>query len=113
LNTLIKNSQKSEFIAVTIPEAMGILETEDLLVSMRDLGIPCSHVVINMVIPPTDCNFCSSKRNEQIDYIQHVDAKTEYEEYEIVKVPLYPHEIRGVENLTELLNFLYETRQDG
>ena len=113
LNTLIKNSQKSEFIAVTIPEAMGILETEDLLVSMRNIGIPCSHVVINMVIPPTDCNFCSSKRNEQIDYIQHVDAKTEYEEYEIVKVPLYPHEIRGVENLTELSIFLYEMRQDG
>jgi len=113
LNTLIKNSQKSEFIAVTIPEAMGILETEDLLVSMRNIGIPCSHVVINMVIPPTDCNFCSSKRNEQIDYIQHVNAKTEYEGYEIVKVPLYPHEIRGVENLTELSNFLYEMRQDG
>ncbi len=113
MHALLTDPQKSEFIAVTIPEAMGILETEDLLVSMRDLGIPCSHVVINMVIPPTDCNFCSSKRNEQIDYIQHVNAKTEYEGYEIVKVPLYPHEIRGVENLTELSNFLYEMRQDG
>jgi len=108
MHALLTNPQKSEFVAVTIPEAMGILETEDLLRSMRDLGIPCSHVVINMVIPPTDCNFCSSKRDEQMDYIRQVEAKTEYREYEIVHAPLYPHEIRGIENLTELSDFLYE-----
>jgi len=108
MHALLTNPQKSEFVAVTIPEAMGILETEDLLLSMSELGIPCSHVVINMVIPPTDCNFCSSKRDEQMDYIRQVDAKTEYREYEAVQAPLYPHEIRGIENLTELSDFLYE-----
>ncbi|MCK4325699.1 hypothetical protein KAW55_02975, partial [bacterium] len=98
----------SEFIAVTIPEAMGMLETEDLLLSMRALGIPSSRIVVNMVIPPTDCNFCSLKRNEQIGYIQQINEKTEYKGHEIVKVPLYPHEIRGIDNLAELSNFLYE-----
>ena len=113
MNALLTDPEKSQFIAVTIPEAMGILETEDLLVSMRDLGIPCGRVVVNMLIPPTDCSFCSAKRNEQMDYMQHVDTKTEYKGYEIVKVPLYPHEIRGIENLAELSDFLYETRQNG
>ncbi len=108
MHMLLTNPQKNEFIAVTIPEAMGILETEDLLFSMKNLGIPCSHIVVNMVIPPTDCDFCSSKRNEQIDYIQQIDKKTEYKGCEIVKVPLYPHEIRGIDNLTKLSKFMYE-----
>jgi len=108
MHTLLTNPQKSEFIAVTIPEAMGILETEDLLLSMKDLGIPCSHVVVNMVIPPTDCDFCGSKRNEQMGYIHEIHEKTEYKECEIVKVPLYPHEIRGIDKLGELSNFMYE-----
>ncbi|MBU4314073.1 MAG: ArsA family ATPase, partial [Actinobacteria bacterium] len=108
MNALLTNPQKSEFIAVTIPEAMGILETEDLLASIRDLGIPSSHIVINMVIPPTDCGFCSLKRSEQIGYIQQMGKKTEYKGYEIVKVPLYSHEIRGIDDLTELSNFMYE-----
>lgn len=108
MHALLTNGQKSEFIAVTISEAMGILETEDLLLSISDLGIPCSHIVVNMVIPPTDCNFCSLKRNEQIGYIQQINEKTEYKGHEIVKVPLYPHEIRGIDNLAELSNFLYE-----
>lgn len=108
MHELLTDPQKSEFIAVTIPEAMGILETEDLLASIKDIGIPARYVVINMIIPSTDCDFCNSKRNEQIDYIQQIDEKTKYKGYEIVKMPLYPHEIRGMENLTELSKFLYE-----
>ncbi len=107
MQDLLTNYERSEFIPVTIPEAMGMLETEDLLISMRSLDIPCSNVIINMVIPPTDCDFCRTKRNEQIDYIQQISTKREFKGYEIAKVPLYPHEIRGIEHLTELSDFLY------
>ena len=110
MHKLLTNPRKSEFVAVTIPEAMGMLETEDLLRSMKGLGIPFSHIVVNMVIPPTDCDFCSSKRNEQIGYIRQIDGKTQYKGCEIVKMPLFPHEIRGIKNLTEVTNFLYGTR---
>jgi len=108
IRALLTDPRKSEFVAVTIPEAMGMLETEDLLLSMKGLGIPSGHIVINMVIPPTDCDFCASKRNEQIGYIRQINNKTEYEGYGIVKVPLYPREIRRIENLTKLSRFLYE-----
>jgi len=111
MHTLLTSSEKAEFIAVTIPEAMGMLETEDLLLSMRGLGVPSSHILINMVIPPTDCAFCRSKRNEQIGYIQQIHQKTVFNGYEIVKVPLYEHEIRGISGLTEVSNFIYEKNQ--
>jgi len=113
MHSLLTNPQKSEFIAVTIPEAMGILETEDLLASMRELGIPSGHIVVNMVIPLTNCTFCSVKRSEQLDYIQHMAEKKEFKGYEIVRVPLYSHEIRGIENLKEMSNFMYEKEEKG
>lgn len=108
IHSLLTDSQRSEFIAVTIPEAMGMLETEDLLGSMRELDIPCESVVVNMVLPATDCDFCGSKRNEQIGYLHQMHEKSQFKGYKIVKVPLYPHEIRGVEDLTKLSNFIYE-----
>ncbi|MFZ6016851.1 MAG: ArsA family ATPase [Nitrospirota bacterium] len=113
MRALLTDPQRTEFIAVTIPEAMGLLETEDLLLSMRDLDISSHHIVVNMVIPPTNCDFCNSKRNEQINYIQRIVGNTEYKGYEIVKVPLYPHEIRGMEDLMELSEFIYGMRKDG
>ena len=113
MQALLTNPQKSGFIAVTIPEAMGILETEDLLASMRELGIPSGHIVVNMVIPLTDCAFCSLKRSEQLDYIQHMGKKNEFKKYKIVKVPLYSHEIRGLNDLTEMSNFMYEKEEKG
>ncbi|MCG2795904.1 MAG: TRC40/GET3/ArsA family transport-energizing ATPase [Actinomycetia bacterium] len=100
----------TEFYAVTIPEAMGITETEELLSKIGNLGIPCGHVVINMVVPPTDCGFCSIKRNEQIRYIQGVKDSKEYKGRTISLVPLFPREIRGLDDLTELYQFMYEDK---
>ncbi|MDI6892494.1 MAG: ArsA family ATPase [Actinomycetota bacterium] len=99
------DSEKCEFVAVTIPEAMGVLEMEDLLLTLRKLEIPCHHVVINMVIPPTECNFCVSKRKEQQGYIGQVS--TEFSECTLTQIPLFPHEIAGIDALTELAEVMY------
>ncbi|MDI6892502.1 MAG: ArsA family ATPase [Actinomycetota bacterium] len=107
MREVLTDPQKSEFVAVTIPEAMSLLETEDLLSSIQDLGIPCSHVIINMVMPPTKCDFCSAKRGEQIRYIKEVVSKKEYAGCVVTKIPLFPHEIRGIDNLTKLSEIMY------
>lgn len=102
---------KTEFVAVTIAEAMGMLETEDLISDIVNLGIPCNHTIINMIIPPAKCGFCSAKREEQIGYIEEVDHDSKYKKHIITKIPLLSHEIRGIENLTDLSRFMFE--QDG
>ena len=99
---------KTEFVAVTIAEAMGMLETEDLISDIMNLGIPCSHIVINMIIPPAKCGFCSAKRKEQIGYIKEIDNNSKYKGYNITKIPLFSYEIRGIDNLIELSKFMYE-----
>jgi len=107
----LTDPSKAEFVAVTIAEAMGMLETEDLLSDIMNLGIPCSHLIINMIIPSTECGFCSTKRKEQTGYIKEAENNGKYEKHIITKIPLLFHEIRGIENLTELSRFMY--KQDG
>lgn len=116
-NTLIRkirealtNTEQSELVTITIAEAMGVLEMGDLLSSVVRLNIPCNHIVINMIFPPTKCSFCSSKRAEQLKYIKQVRSEWEPLGYSITEQPLFSHEIRGLDSLTKLGNMLYGER---
>jgi len=35
---------------------------EDLSIALRNLKIPSSHTIINMIIPLSDCRFCNIKK---------------------------------------------------
>jgi len=94
------DAQRSEFVAVTIPEAMGVLETQRFLATLDQMQIPCRHLVVNMVMPPTECGFCLAKREEQQGYIRGL--REQFSHYAVTEVPLFPHEIRGVESLSKL-----------
>lgn len=98
-NTLL-NPQTTEFVAVTIPEAMGLLEMEDLLATLKKLKVPCRHIIINMLVPPTQCGFCTTKRQEQQRYVQQIED-TKSSEYLITEVGLFPHQVRGLDGLTK------------
>lgn len=101
---------RSEFIAITIPEAMGVLEMERLLSSLTKLKIPCHHIIINMVIPLTDCSFCSFKRNEQQRYVQAI--RNNFAGYMVTEIPLFPHEIKNRERLTALAAVMYGSAEE-
>jgi arsenite-transporting ATPase len=104
LDTL-SNPQKTKFVMITIPEEMGIAEMGDLASSVANLNIPSSHTIVNMIIPPTDCAFCTAKRREQQKYIQEIKKKVDHA---IVPIPLAPHDVRGLENLSELAGIMFE-----
>ena len=103
---ILADTENTEFIGVTIPEEMGVQEMERLLASLKGLNIPCHNIIINKVIPPTNCNFCSRKGREQQRYIQQV-KKEKSSEYQVTQVSLFPHKIKGIEDLTELSNAMY------
>ena len=104
IRQVLTNPQQSELVAITIPEAMGIAETEDLLRSLNRLGIPCRHIVVNQIVPPTQCSFCSAKREEQLGYVQQVRGMNDYL---VTEIPLLSHEISGIDDLTELSQIMY------
>lgn len=96
---------ETEFVVVTIPEAMGIAESERLIQGLEKLSIPCHQILINFVTPPTDCPFCAAKRREEQRYIgQVVD---DYPEHRVAQAFMLPDEIRGLDDLVEFGKSLY------
>lgn len=100
----LANSETTEFIMITILEEMGIREMEDLSLALCNLKIPCSHTIINMIIPLSDCDFCTAKRIAQQKYIQTIDSKVNTG---IIYIPLFPHDISGKEGLNELVEIMF------
>ena len=101
----LSDPQKSEFVTITIPEAMGIAETERLLSSLKRLEVPCRHIILNMLIPPSDCGFCTLKMEDQQKYVQEV--KINFFSFLISEIPLFPHQISGIDSLNELSAFMF------
>lgn len=106
IQELLTDSKRTQFVAVTIPEEMALLETDRLLRSLKDLGILCQDVVINMIVPPTKCAFCDLRMKEQEKYVREVKANR-YSHYCMSEVPQLPHKIKGMDDLAELSTALF------
>ena len=92
--------RKTEFVPVTIPEAMGVEETADLLSALQDLRINVGSIVINRAnLAVEECDFCAHRVKDQERYIREIFEK--WRRYDVIRVPLFPREIRGLERLSE------------
>lgn len=98
------DAAKTEFIGITIPEDMSMAETGRLLGSLKKLGVPCRRIIVNMVMPLTECYFCLMKRKEEERYLQQMDAAWG-KEYAITAFPLLPYPIKGIDRMTEVCGF--------
>ncbi|MBI5590031.1 MAG: ArsA family ATPase [Deltaproteobacteria bacterium] len=94
--TLI-NPKRNAFIAVTIPESLAVLELTRLLSAIKLSKIPCHHVIVNMMVPPGPCPFCSVRRTQQQCYLEQIQSICD--SIQVVQIPLSPHPIRGVKQL--------------
>ncbi len=106
MQTLVDS--KTEFVPVTIPEAMGVEETADLLSALQDLRINVGSIVINRAnLSIEECDFCAQRVKDQERYIKEIFEK--WGRYDVIRVPLFPREIRGLERLSEFAEVLAGT----
>ena len=96
---LLKDQSKCEFIAVTIPEAMAILETKRLLNDLNSYGIKVKQLLVNNVLESKNCQFCRERSNAQEEYIEQMRNK--FSNLQITILPLQPREVKGIEALTK------------
>ena len=92
---LLPDPARCRFVAVSIPEAMAVDETERLLGRLTGLAIACPIVIANMVMPLTECSFCQAARDEQQPHL----ARLARLGHRLIQVPLFPYPIQGVEQL--------------
>jgi arsenite-transporting ATPase len=105
IEDLLHDEKRCEFIAVTIPEDMAVLETARLITNLGKYGIKVRQLVINSVLESDDCEFCREKRKEQDRYINLIRGK--FNELRTTIVPACPHEIKGLRALAEFEHWLF------
>ena len=94
---LLKDQNKCEFIAVTIPEDMAILETERLINNLNKYGIKVRQLAVNNVLESGDCQFCRERSNAQEEYIKQIRRK--FSNLKTTIIPLQSREVKGIEAL--------------
>jgi len=103
---LLKDQNKCEFIAVTIPEDMAILETERLVNDLNRYGIKVKQLLVNNVLESRDCQFCRERSKAQEEYIKQIRRK--FSALLATIIPLQPREVRGIEALDKLSERLFQ-----
>ena len=99
LIALLSSSTDAEFVPVTIPESMGVEETKMLLEAVERYGVNVKSIVLNMIHNSGGCDFCSSRKKDQEKYLQQMESL--FSGHDVVKVPLFPTCVTGLENLAE------------
>jgi len=102
----IRDSQKCEFIVVTIPEALGVKQTERIIKDFDEYRLGVNHLIVNYVIQDADCEFHRIRREMQQHYIKVL--KDEYaDRIDVIEVPLSPQEIKGVRRIRRISAVLF------
>ena len=102
---LLSNSEKCEFIPVCIPEDMAIMETERLLKELRNFKITSRQLILNNVMESDESGFCRQRKAAQLKYVDKVHHL--FKELQVVMVPVFPDEIKGVKALKNLQQVLF------
>jgi arsenite-transporting ATPase len=106
VTSFMRDPQNTEFILVTIPEGLGVYQARRLITEFQRFGLDIRYLLVNNVIQDADSDFNRERMEMQQTYIKMLQ-----EEYadgrSVIQVPLFPHEIKGVERLRELERVLF------
>lgn len=88
------------FVIVTIPEALAVEQLDGIFDEFNHHELRIERLVINNVITDTSSEFLRAKASQQRGYIDMLRNK--YPNLKMVELPMFPHEIKGVDRLREI-----------
>jgi arsenite-transporting ATPase len=103
----IRDPQKSEFIIVTIPEALGVKQTERIIKDFDEYQLKVNHLIVNYVIQEADCEFHKIRSQMQQDYIKILKDQYSHR-IKLIETPLFPQEIKGIDKIEKISEILFK-----
>ena len=104
LRRLLANPDRSALYAVSIPTAMALAETGDLVAACGRLGVRVAGIFLNLVTSPGDCVLCSAmNRREAL-----IEQKFRQDFPVDLSLVYRRGEIRGLAGLGEMGDALYQ-----
>ncbi|MHA1145299.1 MAG: ArsA family ATPase [Candidatus Helarchaeota archaeon] len=99
--TLLQDQSTTRFFVVCIPELLSILETDRMISQLQKMDITIGGLIINRILPPpSDCEFCKIKFQEQSKNLQIIKEK--FSQFTPIEVPALSKEVHGQEILKNL-----------
>jgi len=102
----IRDERLTEYVVVTIPEALGVKQTERIIQDFDAHGLPVHYLIINHCIEQADCDFHRARKEMQANYIRLLT-----DEYgarlRLILLPLFPYEIKGTERIEKASGILF------
>ena len=96
-----------KFVIITIPEALAVAQLDGIFDEINKHGLTPDQLVINNVIEDSaGSSFLKARAEQQKGYLELLFAR--YQGIKIVKLPLFPGEIKGIDRLKELERYLFE-----
>jgi arsenite-transporting ATPase len=105
INGLLRDRQKCQFIVVTIPEDMALLETERLVTHLMQYGIKVTQLLVNNVLESEGCQFCRARKAAQQHYLDQIQKK--FSALQMTTIPLQASEVKGREALNNFKELLF------
>lgn len=103
-NEFLKN--EVIFNIVTIPEALAVEQLDSILSEFKNYELSIERLIINNVVQDMSSQFLLQKAEQQREYIDKLYRN--YSNMEIVEIPLFSREIRGLDRLKLVQDSLYK-----
>jgi arsenite-transporting ATPase len=94
------------FVIVTIPEALAVQQLDGIFEEFARYGFRVEQLVVNNVIKEAgNSSFLQAKAEQQREYIELLHRR--YQGMRIIELPLFPHEIKGIDKLRKVEKSLF------
>ncbi len=94
-----------QFTMVTIPEALAVEQLQGIFQELSEYGLKVQRLIINNVVKEKDSDFLRTKARQQKNYLEAIHDR--YSDLEIVELPLFPYELKGLDRLREIERLLF------
>jgi arsenite-transporting ATPase len=101
----LRDKNRTVFGIVLYPEYTPIVESYRAMLDLKDAGIETQFVVANMILPEDVCtnDFFRNRRQMQMKYLREIKERFNLP---VLQFPLMQDEIRGLERLSGVVDFI-------
>jgi arsenite/tail-anchored protein-transporting ATPase len=101
----IRDKDLTNYVLVTIPEALGVRLTERVIAEFHLNDLKVGNLVVNYVIREADCDFHKARKAMQDHYLTMLSQL--FGEINMVRLHLRPHEVKGLQSIAEVAAALF------